>query len=46
MQSGVGEEIVIPNADHTFTLLSGQQTLMEHIESWCATFLPETIPAH
>jgi pimeloyl-ACP methyl ester carboxylesterase len=44
--AGIVTEVVIPNADHTFTLLSGQQTLMEHIESWCATFLPETIPAH
>ncbi len=41
MQSGMGREVVIPNADHTFTLLSGQHTLMNHIESWCMTFLPD-----
>ena len=44
MESGVGQEIIIPNADHTFTLLSGQQTLIQHIETWCATFLTSPIP--
>jgi len=44
--AGSVTEVVIPNADHTFTLRAGQQTLMDHIESWCATFLPETIPAN
>lgn len=43
MQSGAGTEIIVSNADHTFTLLAGQYTAISHIENWCADFL--TAPA-
>lgn len=40
MQSGAGKEVIIPNADHTFTLLAGQHAVMEQIGTWCDNFLP------
>lgn len=43
-QSGVAKEIIIPNADHMFTLRAGQQALMVKIEDWCRTFLPKAVP--
>jgi len=43
MQSGAGTEVIVSNADHTFTLLAGQYTAINHIENWCADFL--TAPA-
>lgn len=43
MQSGKGKQVIIPNADHTFTLLAGQYALMEQIGIWCSGFLlPQT----
>jgi len=36
--SDKAEQVIIPNADHTFTLLAGQQALSEQIAAWCATF--------
>lgn len=43
MQSGCGKEVIIDNADHTFTLLAGQHAVMDQIGDWCASFLP--VPA-
>lgn len=37
-QAGIVTEVIIPNADHTFTLLAGQQALIEQIEAWSLLF--------
>ncbi|MBZ0296673.1 MAG: alpha/beta fold hydrolase [Anaerolineae bacterium] len=39
MREGYATEVVIPNADHTFTMLSGQNALSDHVEDWCRTFI-------
>lgn len=44
-QSGIAKEVIISNADHMFTLMAGQQSLMLKIEEWCRTFLPKTAPS-
>lgn len=44
LQSGIAKEVIIPNADHMFTLMAGQQALMVKIEDWCRSFLPESLP--
>lgn len=45
LRSGVAQEVIIPNADHTFTLLSGQQALIAQIEAWTQTFDASLAPA-
>lgn len=44
LQSGIAKEVIIPNADHMFTLMAGQQALMVKIEEWCRSFLPASLP--
>ncbi len=44
MQSGMSKEVIIPNADHTFTLMAGQHAVMDEIGSWCGDFLSASVP--
>jgi pimeloyl-ACP methyl ester carboxylesterase len=39
---------IIPQADHTFTLLASQEKLAQIVESWCSAFNPESavLPAY
>jgi len=39
--AGIVTEVIISNADHTFTLIEGQQSLMHHIEDWCRPLMGE-----
>ena len=41
---GIITEVIIPNADHTFTLKAGQQALMQQIELWNRPTITETLP--
>jgi dienelactone hydrolase len=43
LESGIAKEMTISNADHMFTLMAGQQTLMLKIEEWCRSFLPSSV---
>lgn len=45
LRSGVAQEVIISNADHTFTLLAGQQAVMKQIETWAQTLSSEQHPA-
>ncbi len=39
--AGIVTEIIVPNADHTFTMIAGQQSVMHHIEDWCRPLIGE-----
>ncbi len=36
---------ILPQADHTFTLLAAQTNLVQLVSGWCAQFLPEQVSA-
>ena len=38
LEAETATEIIVPNADHTFTLLAGQHALSDHIAAWCSSF--------
>lgn len=42
--SGVKLEVLM-QADHTFTLLAGQQNLIKVVADWCSSFVPEKVAA-
>ncbi|MBZ0278145.1 MAG: alpha/beta fold hydrolase [Anaerolineae bacterium] len=43
--AGIVTEVIIPNADHTFTLQAGQQALFTEIETWCRAFVTSAAAA-